>query len=137
MFYGTSPHAGFLMPNPVTRFVNEYFVDNIFKWARAHLFVHSQILFIHIYQIYRIWFGLVWVLWHINPRRLFNVKSCLYIYIKYIGFGLVWVSLHINPSRLFNVKSCLYIYIRYTWFVNEYFVDNIFKWARAHLFVHS
>ena len=29
------------------------------------------------------WFGLV--LWHINPYRLFNVKSCLYIYInKYI-----------------------------------------------------
>ena len=33
-------------------------------------------------------FGLV--LWHINPCRLFNAKSSLYIYIKYIGFGLVW-----------------------------------------------
>ena len=29
-----------------------------------------------------IWFG--WVLWHINLCRLFNAKSCLYIYIKYI-----------------------------------------------------
>ena len=33
------------------------------------------------------WFRLV--LWHINHCRLFNVKSSLYIYIKYIGFGLV------------------------------------------------
>ena len=32
-------------------------------------------------------FGLVWlgwVLWHINHCRLFNAKSSLYIYIKYI-----------------------------------------------------
>ena len=34
-----------------------------------------------------IWFG--WVLWHINHYRLFNTKSPLYIYIKYIWFGLV------------------------------------------------
>ena len=30
-----------------------------------------------------------WVLWHINHCRLFNAKSSLYIYIKYIGFSLV------------------------------------------------
>ena len=39
------------------------------------------------------WFRLVcsgWVLWHINYCRLFNVKSSLYIFIKYmIWFGLV------------------------------------------------
>ena len=29
------------------------------------------------------------VLWHINHCRLFNAKSSLYIYIKYIRFGLV------------------------------------------------
>ena len=29
-----------------------------------------------------IWFR--WVLWHINPSRLFNTNSCLYIYIKSI-----------------------------------------------------
>ena len=34
-----------------------------------------------------IWLG--WVLWHINHCRLFDAKSSLYIYIKYIGFGLV------------------------------------------------
>ena len=33
------------------------------------------------------WFG--WVLWHINHCRLFNAKSSLYIYIKYIWFDLV------------------------------------------------
>ena len=27
---------------------------------------------------------------YINHCRLFNAKSSLYIYIKYIGFGLVW-----------------------------------------------
>ena len=30
-----------------------------------------------------------WLLWYINRCRLFNAKSCLYIYIEYIGFGLV------------------------------------------------
>ena len=30
-----------------------------------------------------------WVLWHINHCRLFNAKSSLYIYIKYIGFVLI------------------------------------------------
>ena len=34
-----------------------------------------------------IWLG--WVLWHINHCRLFNAKSSLYKYIKYIGFDLV------------------------------------------------
>ena len=34
-----------------------------------------------------IWFGLV--LWHINPCRLFNAKSSLYIYIIYKGFRLI------------------------------------------------
>ena len=45
---------------------------------------------------------------------LFNAKSSLYIYIKYIWFG--WVLCHINHCRLFNAKSSLYIYIEYIWF---------------------
>ena len=85
---------------------------------------------------------LVWFLWHINHCRLFNAKSSLCIYIKYIGFGLVGfygiltivgylmlnplntfilntydlvrlVLWHINHCRLFNAKSSLYIYIKY------------------------
>ena len=60
-----------------------------------------------------VWFGLV--SWHINQCSLFNVKSCLYIYIKY----LIWfdcILWPINLCRLFNVKSCLYIYILNIWF---------------------
>ena len=34
-----------------------------------------------------IWFD--WFLWHINNCWLFYAKSCLYIYIKYIGFVLI------------------------------------------------
>ena len=34
------------------------------------------ILFIHIYEIFIIWFALV--LWHFNPCRLLITKSCLY-----------------------------------------------------------
>ena len=91
-----------------------------------------------------IWFG--WVLWHINHCRLFNAKSSLYIYIRYIWFGLVgfygistivgylmpnplytyildiydlvWLGLwHSNHCRLSNAKSSLYIYIKYIGFV--------------------
>ena len=52
-----------------------------------------------------------------HPSRLFNAKSSLYIYIKYIGFGLppfiaclfvclfVWILWHINLCGLFNTKS--------------------------------
>ena len=86
-----------------------------------------------------------WVLWHINHCRLFNAKSSLCLYIRYMGFGLVgfngistlvgylitnllhtyisniWdlVSLgwwHINHCRLFNVRFSLYIYIKYMGF---------------------
>ena len=33
-------------------------------------------------------YDLVWfILWHINPCRLFNAKSSLYIYVEYIWFG--------------------------------------------------
>ena len=49
--------------------------------------------------------------YHINPSGLFNDKSSLCIYIKYIWFGLV--LLHINCCRLFNSESSFYIYIRY------------------------
>ena len=53
-----------------------------------------------------IWFGWVW--WYISHCRLFNTKSSLYIYIKYIWFALVlW---HINHCGLYNSKSYLYIY---------------------------
>ena len=91
------------------------------------------------------WFGLVGFLWYINHYRLFNSKSSLYIYIKYIWFGWIgfygiskivgylmpnllytyilniydlvgWFLWRINNCRLFNSKSSLYIYIIYIWF---------------------
>ena len=57
--------------------------------------------------------GFGWVLWHINHWWLFNVKSFLYIYIKYILFGLVGFYGISTIVGLFNAKSFLYIYIKY------------------------
>ena len=65
--------------------------------------------------VYKVWFGLVGLgLWHINPNRLFNAKSSLYMYIYMIWFG--WVLWHINDFRLFNAKSSLYVYNILIWF---------------------
>ena len=59
---------------------------------RLNLLLRRQILEPTLHDILTVWFGWVglgWVLWHINHCRLFNAKSSLYIYIKYIWFGLV------------------------------------------------
>ena len=58
--------------------------------------------------IYRVLFG--WVLWHINHCRLFNAKSSLYIYIKYIGFNLVGFY-GISTSVGYLMPNPLYTYI--------------------------
>ena len=55
-----------------------------------------------------IWFGLV--LWYINHCRLFNVKSSLYIYIKYIWFGLL-LFYRISTIVGYLVLDPLYTYI--------------------------
>ena len=55
-FYGISTIVGYLMPNPLYTYI------------------------LNIYDL--VWFG--WVLWHINHCRLFNAKSLLCMYIKYI-----------------------------------------------------
>ena len=82
-----------------------------------------------------IWLG--WDLWHINQCRLFNAKSSLYIYIKYVRFG--WFLWHINHCRLFNAKSFLYIYIKYVrfgwflWYINHcqiLFIHIYIKYVR-------
>ena len=51
---------------------------------------------------------LSWVLWHINLRRLFNAKSSLYIYIKYIC--LVWFY-DITTIVGYLILNPLYTYI--------------------------
>ena len=69
-----------------------------------------QILFIYIYiyQMYMIWLG--WILWHINHCRLFNVKSSLYIHIKYIWFDFV-VFYGISTLVGYLMVNPLYTYI--------------------------
>ena len=87
-FYGISTIVGYLMPNPLyTYILNIWFGLVGFYGISTIVGIQCQILFIHIYKIYRIWFRRV--LWHINHCGLFNAKSSSYIYIKYIGFGLV------------------------------------------------
>ena len=50
------------------------------------------------------------VLWHINHCRLFNAKSSLYIYIKYIWFG--WVGFYgISTIVGYLMPNPLYTYI--------------------------
>ena len=55
----------------------------------AQLFRHAQDVIEEQFSsgVKLVWF--CWVLWQINHCRLFNAKSSLYIYIKYIGFGFV------------------------------------------------
>ena len=64
-----------------------------------------------------IWFGLG--LWHINPCRLFNTKSSLYMYIKYIWFGLVWFY-DISTTVGYLMSNSLYI----LYFVNPSAMDR-------------
>ena len=55
-----------------------------------------------------IWFDRL--LWYINHCRLFNAKSSLYIYIKYIGFGLVGFY-GISTIVGYLMPNLLYTYI--------------------------
>ena len=59
------------------------------------------------------WVGLGWILWDINNCWLFNAKSCLFIYIRYIWF----VSIS-KKSKWFQVLLCIAnISIKHQWFV--------------------
>ena len=87
-FYAISTLAGYLMPSPLYPYILDICA--------------------------LVWLGLV--LWHINSCSLFNAKSSLQIYIKYIWLGLVGSYGKSTICRLFNAKSSLYIYIKYIWF---------------------
>ena len=55
-----------------------------------------------------------WVLWHINAWRLFNAKSCFYIYIGWlVGWlvGFYGISTLGGYSMLNTVYTYIYIYI--------------------------
>ena len=111
------PLRGYLMPNPLYTYILHVY-DLVWLNFMAYQpllgYLMPNPLYTYILNIY----DLVWfcVLWHINHCRLFNAKSCLHMYIKYIWFGLVGFYWHINHCRLFNAKSCLHMYIKYIWF---------------------
>ena len=80
-----------------------------------------------------IWFG--WVLWHINHCRLFNAKSSLYVYIKYIWFGLV--EFHgISTIVGYLMPNSIFTYILNIWFVSTFYRCTG-KWSSSHLFALS
>ena len=51
-----------------------------------------------------------WVFEHINHHSLFNVKSSLYIYIKYKRFGLVGFYC-ISTTEVYLMLNPVYTYI--------------------------
>ena len=91
------------------------FFFNLSGWSDFHM-IDNLLKAVHTFT----WFTLVWFLLHIN-HRLFNAKSFLYLYIKYMiskhillktflnkPDGLVCLVLwHINLCMLFNAKSIL------------------------------
>ena len=94
-FYGISIIVGYLMPNTLyTYILNIYdlvWFGLVWFYGISTIICYSRPnpLYTYILDIYDlVWFG--WLLWHINHCRLFNAKSSLYIYIKYVWFGLVW-----------------------------------------------
>ena len=50
-----------------------------------------------------IWLG--WGLWHINHCKLFNTKSSLYIYIKYMIFKYYFSTFLNEPKLIFFAPS--------------------------------
>ena len=61
-----------------------------------------------------------WILWHIKYCRLFNARSSLYIYIKYIGFG--WVGVYgtsiivgyLMPNPFLYISTVLFQIIQFS-----------------------
>ena len=107
----------FNVKSPLSLYLSLSLYIYIYNWVwlgfmayQPLLFVLFQTLFIHIHQIYKIWFGLV--LWHINHCWLFYSRPSSYIYIKYIWFGLVWFY-GISTIAGYLMPNPLYTYITY------------------------
>ena len=70
------------------------------------------------------------VLWHINPCRLFNAKSSLYIYIKNLRFGLVrFNSISVIVGYLMP-NPFLYIYIKYMISKHIFYINQSFVYTQ-------
>ena len=116
-FYGISTIVGYLISNPLYTYIHLVYMI-LFCWVSWHInhcrLFNSQILFIHIYQIYKTLFLFCLILWHTNHCRLFNAKSSLYIYIKYIRYGLVWfygistIVFYLMPNPFYAYISNIY-----------------------------
>ena len=111
-FYGISIIVGYLMPNPLSTYI------------------------LNIYDLV----GLGWVLWHINHCRLFNAKSSLYIYIKYIWFGLVdfygvsTVVGYLMPNPLYTYILNIYDLVWFGWVLWHINYCRLFN-AKSYLYI--
>ena len=99
-FYGIPTIVGYLMPNPLyTCILDIWFVLFGFydiSTIVGYLMLNS--LFTYMYWIYMIWCG--WVLLHVNHYRLFNAKSSLYIYAKYMICQQILLITFLNEPEL-------------------------------------
>ena len=73
-----------------------------------------------------IWFG--WVLWHINPCRLFNAKSSLNIYIKYI-----WLVNTFSRVRFFCAQLNGFVFFWFRINCLIYSISTLFRSFNAEL----
>ena len=96
------------MPNPLyTYILNIYDLVGFYGISTIIGYLMPNLVYTYILNIYDL---LGWVLWHINHYRLFNAKSCLYIYIEYIWFGLVGFY-DISTILGYLMPNPLYTYI--------------------------
>ena len=107
LFYGISTIGCYLMSNPLYTYI------------------------LNIYDL--VWLGFMTY----QPLWLFNVKSSLYIYIKYIGFGLVgFYGISTIVGYLMPTPLYTYIYIKYIGFglVGFYGISTIVDYSMPNPF---
>ncbi len=119
--------------NPCRLFNDRYFLYIYIKYIWFGLVVFYVISTIEDYlmpnrfhtytwDIYMIWFG--WVLWYINHCRLFNAKSSLYIYIKYLICTHIFLITFLNkPEGFFCTQFC-YLMWRILFTIDDLFAHS-------------
>ena len=93
--------------------INSLWVDNAKTWfdnVNIWFICKGLVLFIYCHNFFMGFVLLGLVLWHINHCKLFNAKSSLYIYFKYIWFGLVEFD-SISTIVGYLMPNPLYTYI--------------------------
>ena len=112
-FYSISTIVGYLMPNPLYTYILNIWFGWVGFYGISTIVGYLMPNPLYTY-ILNIWFGWVWFLWHINHCRLFNAKSSLYIYIKY----MIWLGWVYGISTIIGylMPNPLYTYILNIWF---------------------